>query len=46
MTDSIKEGVSAPEFTLLNQDGQEVALSDYQGSKLIVYFYPKDFTPG
>ena len=46
MTDSISEGMSAPEFTLQNQDGQEVTLSSYQGKKLVVYFYPKDFTPG
>ncbi len=46
MTNSISEGMRAPEFTLHNQDGQEVTLSSYQGKKLVVYFYPKDFTPG
>ena len=46
MTDSISEGMNAPEFTLQNQDGQEVTLANYRGKKLVVYFYPKDFTPG
>jgi len=46
MTDLISEGMSAPEFTLQNQDGQEVTLASYLGKKLVIYFYPKDFTPG
>ena len=46
MTDSISEGMSAPEFTLQNQDGQEVTLASYRGKKLVVYFYPKAMTPG
>lgn len=36
----------APDFTLLNQDGAEIRLSDYHGKKVILYFYPKDNTPG
>ena len=36
----------APEFALLNQDGVEVLLKDFLGHKVILYFYPKDNTPG
>ena len=36
----------APEFALLNQDGVEVSLKDFLGHKVILYFYPKDNTPG
>ena len=39
-------GEKAPDFTLLNQDGAEIRLSDYHGKKVILYFYPKDNTPG
>ncbi|PKM68594.1 MAG: thioredoxin-dependent thiol peroxidase [Firmicutes bacterium HGW-Firmicutes-2] len=39
-------GIKAPEFTLQNQDGKEVSLTDYRGKKVILYFYPKDDTPG
>jgi peroxiredoxin Q/BCP len=39
-------GDRAPAFTLLDQDGQKVKLSDYKGSKVLVYFYPKADTPG
>ena len=38
--------VKAPNFKLLDQDGKEHSLSDYSGKWLIVYFYPKDDTPG
>ncbi len=41
-----KEGEKAPEFTANDQQGQEVSLSDYLGKKVILYFYPKDSTPG
>ena len=34
-------GTKAPDFTLLNQDGKEVHLSDFLGKKVILYFYPK-----
>ncbi|HSX41492.1 MAG TPA: thioredoxin-dependent thiol peroxidase [Candidatus Saccharimonadales bacterium] len=37
---------TAPNFTLQDQDGQEHSLSDYAGQWLVVYFYPKDDTPG
>lgn len=39
-------GRMAPEFTLPNQDGKPVSLSDYRGRNVVVYFYPKDDTPG
>lgn len=39
-------GKTAPQFTLPNQDGKEVSLSDFAGKWVVVYFYPKDDTPG
>lgn len=36
----------APDFTLLNEKGENVSLSDYLGKKVVLYFYPKDMTPG
>ena len=36
----------APDFTLKDKDGKEVSLSDFKGKKVVVYFYPKDDTPG
>ncbi|MAQ48051.1 MAG: thioredoxin-dependent thiol peroxidase [Flavobacteriales bacterium] len=42
----LKEGDVAPNFTGLNQDSNSVSLSDYKGKKIILYFYPKDNTPG
>lgn len=39
-------GSKAPEFTLKNQNGEDVSLKDYIGKKVILYFYPKDNTPG
>jgi peroxiredoxin Q/BCP len=39
-------GSRAPEFTLQNQDGKEVSLSEYKGKKVVLYFYPKDDTAG
>ena len=39
-------GMKAPEFTLIDKDGNPVSLSDYLGRKVVVYFYPKDNTPG
>lgn len=42
----LKEGDKAPEFTGLNEKGEEISLSDYRGKKLILFFYPKDNTPG
>ena len=40
------EGKSAPEFTLQDQEGREHSLSDYRGQKVVLYFYPRDNTPG
>ena len=42
----VEVGKKAPEFTLLNQNGEEVSLSDFRGKKVVLYFYPKDSTPG
>ena len=42
----LETGVKAPDFTLLNQDGNPVSLSDFTGKKVVLYFYPKDNTPG
>ncbi|MCK9254942.1 MAG: thioredoxin-dependent thiol peroxidase [Bacteroidales bacterium] len=39
-------GSKAPDFKGLNQDGKEIKLSDFAGKNLILYFYPKDSTPG
>ena len=42
----LKPGDKAPTFTLLNQAGEKVKLSDFKGRKVLVYFYPKADTPG
>jgi len=39
-------GMKAPLFTLKDKDGNEVSLSDFLGKKVVLYFYPKDNTPG
>ena len=39
-------GTKAPEFTLPDKDGNPVSLSDFAGKKVVLYFYPKDNTPG
>ncbi|HMM82837.1 MAG TPA: thioredoxin-dependent thiol peroxidase [Terrimesophilobacter sp.] len=48
MTDAatLREGDIAPTFTLSDQDGNQVSLSDFKGRKVIVYFYPAASTPG
>lgn len=43
---SLNIGDKAPQFELLNQDGVKIALKDFIGKKVILYFYPKDNTPG
>lgn len=43
---TVTEGTTAPDFTLQNQDGATVTLSGLRGRWVIVYFYPKDDTPG
>ena len=42
----LKVNSKAPDFTLLDQDGNKHSLSDYRGQKVLLYFYPKDNTPG
>jgi peroxiredoxin Q/BCP len=42
----LKEGDKAPAFKGINEKGENVKLSDYKGKKLVLYFYPKDSTPG
>ena len=39
-------GTKAPNFTLTNENGEQISLSNYLGQKVVVYFYPKDNTPG
>lgn len=39
-------GTKAPDFSGWDQDGKPVALADFKGRSLVLYFYPKDFTPG
>jgi len=42
----LKEGDNAPDFTATDQDGKTISLKDYKGKKVVLYFYPKDDTPG
>jgi peroxiredoxin Q/BCP len=42
----LEVGHPAPDFTLSDADGQSVSLSDFRGKKVVLYFYPKDNTPG
>lgn len=42
----LKEGTKAPDFALADKDGNIVKLEDFAGKKLVLYFYPKDNTPG
>jgi bacterioferritin comigratory protein len=42
----LEKGTKAPEFSLPDENGEIRSLSDYKGKKLILYFYPKDNTPG
>ncbi len=46
MVGILKEGMSAPVFSSVNQDRKTVSLGDFKGKKLVLYFYPKDNTPG
>lgn len=43
---TLKAGDKAPDFSVPDQDGNMVSLKDYKGKKVILYFYPKDDTPG
>ena len=42
----IEAGMKAPDFTLFDKDSRAVSLSDFRGKKVVLYFYPKDNTPG
>ncbi len=42
----LEQGTKAPDFTLMDQQGQSVSLSDFRGQKVVLYFYPRDNTPG
>ena len=42
----LTKGMKAPDFTLEDKDGKTVSLSDFIGKKVVIYFYPKDNTPG
>jgi thioredoxin-dependent peroxiredoxin len=42
----LKIGDNAPDFKAIDQNGQPITLADYKGKKVILYFYPKDNTPG
>ena len=43
---NLRPGDAAPNFTAYDQRGESVSLSDFKGKKVVVYFYPKDDTPG
>ena len=43
---TVEIGIKAPEFTLPASNGEAVTLSDFRGKKVVLYFYPKDMTPG
>ena len=46
MAKSLSEGDKAPAFKLKDQNGNTVSLSDFKGQNVVLYFYPKDLTPG
>ena len=46
MGKELKEGEAAPDFKAQSTDGKEVSLKDFRGKNVILYFYPKDDTPG
>ena len=43
---TLQQGDKAPAFKSSNENGKDVSLADYKGKKLVLYFYPKDSTPG
>ena len=43
---AITEGKKAPDFTLPDANGRDVSLKDYKGRSVLIFFYPKDDTPG
>lgn len=44
--ENLKEGIMAPDFKIIGSDNKEHSLADYKGKKVVLYFYPKDNTPG
>lgn len=42
----LETGIKAPDFTLLDKNGEQVSLSQFLGKKVVLYFYPRDNTPG
>lgn len=42
----LEVGTKAPDFTLYDKDGKQVSLTDFLGKKIVLYFYPRDNTPG
>ncbi|OCG27249.1 thioredoxin-dependent thiol peroxidase [Gilliamella sp. HK2] len=46
MVNPLKEGVKAPQFSLPDQDGEQISLKDFKGQRVLIYFYPKAMTPG
>ena len=46
MGDTLKLGARAPEFTVKADDGKDVALKDFRGKNVVLYFFPKAMTPG
>lgn len=46
MSDMLSEGDKAPAFTLPTDEGEKIRLSDLKGQNVVLYFYPKDMTPG
>ena len=45
-SEMLEVGAKAPDFSISNQDGEEISLSNYKGQTVVLYFYPKDSTPG
>ncbi|OCG20178.1 thioredoxin-dependent thiol peroxidase [Gilliamella sp. App2-1] len=46
MVNPLKEGEKAPQFSLPDQDGEQISLKDFEGQRILIYFYPKAMTPG
>lgn len=46
MMSEVQVGQIVPDFTLPGSNGKDVSLSDFRGKKVVIYFYPKDMTPG
>ncbi len=46
MVNPLKEGEKAPQFSLPDQDGEQISSKDFEGQRILLYFYPKAMTPG